>query len=52
MSWGISVKNLLEKIREIRKKLFKDKPGSKYTNLTPIDEIENGEEYICVELGA
>ncbi|HIR27258.1 MAG TPA: NTPase, partial [Candidatus Choladousia intestinigallinarum] len=38
--------NLWEKIRKIRKKIFKGKPKSEYTSLAPVDEIENGEEYL------
>lgn len=43
---GISTKTLQEIIGEIRKKFVKDKQELEYTNLAPVDKIENGEEYL------
>ena len=43
---GISTKTLREIIGEIWDKIFKDKQELEYTNLAPVDKIENGEEYL------
>ena len=43
---GISTIALLEKIREVINKRIQEKKKNEFTDLAPIDDIENGAEYL------
>ena len=43
---GISTIALLEKIREVINKIIQEKKKNEFTDLAPIDDIENGAEYL------
>ena len=43
---GISTIALLERIREVINKRIQEKKKNEFTDLAPIDDIENGAEYL------
>ena len=43
---GIFTPTLLEKIREVINKRIQEKKKNEFTDLAPIDDIENGAEYL------